>query len=85
MRCPVTPGDSLRAMGRRIGWGLLIGLLIGLTIGLIMALLLHKHAHAFWGWIVYPAVFGLFVGGLVGGMLGLSNPAPGEEPMDSEH
>jgi hypothetical protein len=71
-------------MGRRIGLGCLIGVFVGATAGLIMALLLHRHAHAFWGWIVFPALFGLFVGGLVGGMLGLSNPAPGEEPMDTD-
>jgi hypothetical protein len=71
-------------MGRRIGLGCLIGVFVGATVGLIMALLLHRHAHAFWGWIVFPALFGLFVGGLVGGMLGLSNPAPGEEPMDTD-
>jgi hypothetical protein len=69
-------------IGKRTGLGMVIGFVVGVAAGLILALVLHKHDHAFWGFVLIPTIFGIIVGAFIGGISSLSDPAPGQEPAD---
>jgi len=74
--------DERRAVGRW-GTGLLIGLLIGGTVGvaagLVLGLIAFEGTAAVFTSALGGAIFGLIVGGFIGGMSTLEDPPPGAE------